>query len=130
MYDHMMLTAINPQAASNFLDEDHMKVMRSVGKACHPATAKTKWANRYIVKKAITWMRMQNEKRVRQNKCILMCKMMEVNNHNLLLMAEILHQLIGSFPIICKVFTSQVVQDFSHQQYQWSFGVAMYFENT
>ena len=62
MYDHMMLTAINPQAASNFLDEDHMKVMRSVGKACHPATAKTKWANRYIVKKAITWMRMQNKK--------------------------------------------------------------------
>ena len=35
----------------------------------------------------------------------------------ILLMAEILHQLIGSFPIICKVFTSQVVQDFSHQQY-------------
>ena len=68
----MMLTAINPQAASNFLDEDHMKVMRSVGKACHPATAKTKWANRYIVKKAITWMRMQNKKQVRQNKCVLM----------------------------------------------------------
>ena len=36
----------------------------------------------------------------------------------ILLMAEILHQLIGSFPIICKVFTSQVVQDFSHQQYE------------
>jgi len=63
MLDHMVLTAINPQAASNFLDEDHMKVMRSVGKACHPATAKTKWANRYIVKKAVTWMRMQDSKK-------------------------------------------------------------------
>ena len=35
-------------------------------------------------------------------------------------MAEILHQLIGSFSLIFIGFhTSQVVQDFSHQQYDW-----------
>ena len=35
-----------------------------------------------------------------------------------LLMAEILHQLrLVASPIICRVFTYQVVQDFSHQQY-------------
>ena len=32
-------------------------------------------------------------------------------------MAEILHQLIA-YPIIDKVYTSQLVQDFFHQQYQ------------
>ena len=33
-------------------------------------------------------------------------------------MVDILHQLIGSFPIIYKgIHTSQVVQDFFHQQY-------------
>ena len=34
-------------------------------------------------------------------------------------MAEILHQFIDSlYPIVYKVFTSQLVQDFSHQQYE------------
>ena len=43
----------------------------------------------------------------------------EDNNLHILLMAEILHQLrLVVYPIICRVSApSQVVQDFSHQQY-------------
>ena len=41
----------------------------------------------------------------------------------MLLMEEILHQLIGSlshvYPIVYKVYTSQVVQDFFHRQQVW-----------
>ncbi len=48
----------------------------------------------------------------------------------LLLMAEILHQFIGSLIILFIGFhTSQVVQDFSHQQYHLHLGVVSFPKN-
>ena len=39
-------------------------------------------------------------------------------SHEILLMEEILHQSVGSWnPIIYKVYTFRVVQDFFHQQF-------------
>ena len=48
---------------------------------------------------------------------------LKTNYGLLLLMAEILHQLIGSVSDYLQgfIYTSQVVQDFFHQQYHWSF---------
>lgn len=44
-------------ATSNFLDEDMMKAMRGVSKACHPKTVKVAWARRYLLKKILSWSR-------------------------------------------------------------------------
>ena len=47
--------SLNPMSTSNFLDEDMMKAMRGVAKACHPKTVKHAWARRYLLKKVIAW---------------------------------------------------------------------------
>lgn len=51
LLEDLRSSSLNMFFASNFLDEDHMKVMRSVGSSCHPRTSRTKWARRYILKK-------------------------------------------------------------------------------
>ena len=55
LLDYMSKSAINPMATSNFLDEDCMKAMRGVSKACHPKTVKVSWARRYLLKKILSW---------------------------------------------------------------------------
>ena len=52
----------NPMAQSNFIDEDNMKILKLVSLACHPRTVKTTWARRYILKKAMCWLRLANNR--------------------------------------------------------------------
>ncbi|CAE7241970.1 unnamed protein product [Symbiodinium sp. CCMP2592] len=46
-------TELNAMAMSNFGDEDHMKVLKSVSHACHPGKVLTSWAKRYLIKKCL-----------------------------------------------------------------------------
>ena len=62
LLDYMYKSAINPMATSNFLDEDMMKAMRGVSKACHPKTVKVAWARRYLLKKILSWSRSVEKK--------------------------------------------------------------------
>jgi len=55
LLDYMYKSSLNPMSSSNFLDEDMMKAMRGVSKACRPKTAKHAWARRYLLKKVIAW---------------------------------------------------------------------------
>lgn len=55
LLDYMYRSSLNPMSTSNFLDEDMMKAMRGVAKACHPKTVKHAWARRYLLKKVIAW---------------------------------------------------------------------------
>lgn len=55
LLDYMYKSNLNPMSTSNFLDEDMMKAMRGVAKACHPKTVKHAWARRYLLKKVIAW---------------------------------------------------------------------------
>ena len=55
LLDHAVETGMNPMHLSNFLDEDNMKMMRGVAKACHAKTVKHAWARRYILKKVLNW---------------------------------------------------------------------------
>ena len=55
LLDYMYKSSLNPMSTSNFLDEDMMKAMRGVAKACHPKTVKHAWAKRYLLKKVIAW---------------------------------------------------------------------------
>lgn len=55
LLDDLRSSSLNMFFASNFLDEDHMKVMRSVGSSCHPRTSRTMWARRYILKKSVSF---------------------------------------------------------------------------
>lgn len=67
LLDYMSKSAINPMATSNFLDEDMMKAMRGVSKACHPKTVKVAWARRYLLKKILSWSRSVEKKQVNQS---------------------------------------------------------------
>ena len=55
LLDYMMKSSLNPMSTSNFLDEDMMKAMRGVAKACRPKTVKHSWARRYLLKEVIAW---------------------------------------------------------------------------
>ena len=61
LLDYMHVSSVNPMATSNFLDEDLMKAMRGVAKACHPKTVKVSWSKRYILKRVISWGKSSNE---------------------------------------------------------------------
>lgn len=61
LLDYMHVSSVNPMATSNFLDEDMMKAMRGVAKACHPKTVKVSWSKRYILKRVISWGKSSNE---------------------------------------------------------------------
>ena len=72
LLDYMYKSSLNPMSTSNFLDEDMMKAMRGVAKACHPKTVKHAWAKRYLLKKVIAWTK-DDEKAVafHQLNCVL-----------------------------------------------------------
>ena len=55
---------INPIFFANFAEEDFMKFMRSCAHASHPRTMLTAWSARYILKRSLTWRRLQSEKTV------------------------------------------------------------------
>lgn len=57
LVDHAVQTGLNPMHMSNFLDEDMMKAMRGVAKACHAKSVKVSWARRYVLKKVLSWKR-------------------------------------------------------------------------
>lgn len=65
LLEHAAESGMNPMHLSNFLDEDNMKMMRGVAKACHAKTVKHAWARRYILKKVLGW---HGSKR-----CMLIC---------------------------------------------------------
>lgn len=49
----------NPMSLSNFVDEDNMKVLKGVSAACHPRTVLVSWPKRYLLKKAMTWLKLK-----------------------------------------------------------------------
>ena len=59
MLDEVERTHANPMSQSNFLDEDHMKRLRGATVYCHPGTVKLTWARRYVLKRVLTWRRLQ-----------------------------------------------------------------------
>lgn len=48
----------NPIHQANFVDEDLMKMLKNVSISCHPRTAKLTWGRRYVLKKAMTWLKL------------------------------------------------------------------------
>jgi hypothetical protein len=67
MLDEVERLHANPMAQSNFIDEDNMKVLKNVSLACHARTVKTTWARRYVLKKAMCWLRLANRTPAEKN---------------------------------------------------------------
>ena len=52
---------VNPMQLSNFLDQDHMKQLRSISLSRHPRTFLVTWARRYVLKRLMVWHRIRSQ---------------------------------------------------------------------